>query len=147
MRFFFFNFNFLRSEDDFEVVLQNSAVPKATTTASGMVWGSRSTGCTPDFSPSRNIPPRAIYPPIIPYKIPFFQFHCVVSAAIKESPNNDFSIEYSSYDRNRKQNVLKQFIYRNGSPQSGSDERLTQQPNMYLRKIVLYRALPIDFRF
>ena len=87
------------------------------------------------------------YPPIIPYKIPFFQFHCVVSAAIKESPNNDFSIEYSSYDRNRKQNVLKQFIYRNGSPQSGSDERLTQQPNMYLRKIVLYRALPIDFRF
>ena len=53
----FFIFNFLRPWEDWELVLRNSAVCRAARRASGMAWGSRSTGCTPDLYSSRNIPP------------------------------------------------------------------------------------------
>ena len=40
---------FFRPWEDYDVVLWNSAVPKAATRASEMVLGSRSNGVTPDF--------------------------------------------------------------------------------------------------
>ena len=45
----FLIFTFFKPWEHYEVVLQNSAVPKAAVIASEMVWGSRSTGVAPIF--------------------------------------------------------------------------------------------------
>ena len=42
-------FTFFKPWEEYEVALQNSAVPKAAAIASEMVWGSRSTGVAPIF--------------------------------------------------------------------------------------------------
>ena len=52
----FLIFTFFKPWETYEVVLQNSAVPKAAAIASEMVWGSRSTGGSPDIL-GGNTPP------------------------------------------------------------------------------------------
>ena len=52
----FLIFTFFKPWETYEVVLQNSAVPKAAARASEMVWGSRSTGGGPDFWGFKNAP-------------------------------------------------------------------------------------------
>ena len=52
----FLIFTFFKPWETYEVVLQNSAVPKAAAIASEMVWGSRSTGGSPDFWGLKNGP-------------------------------------------------------------------------------------------
>ena len=52
----FFIFIFFKLWEVYEIILWNSAVPKAARRASEMVWGSRSTGLSQDFGSVKNAP-------------------------------------------------------------------------------------------
>lgn len=83
------------------------------------------------------------WPPVMPYFIAFFSFRCLISRLVAESPDRDFYVVFEHGGRRMR------FERRGGETlHSGyGDGRLLEQPNLYLRKIVMYVPVPCDFRY
>ena len=81
------------------------------------------------------------WPPVMPYFIAFFSFRCLISRLVAESPDRDFYVAYEHRGKSMR------FERRGGKTMEGSDAGLLSQPNLFLRKVVMYVPVPCDFRY
>ena len=74
---------------------------------------------------------------VMPYHIPYFAFRCMISTIPSDQ---DFFVTYEHKGK-------RHHIERENNKTSVEDTRLLEKPNVYQRKVLKYRPMPVDFVF
>ena len=105
-------------------------------------WGANTIQWVDYTCPGRGLIHQEDWPPVMPYYLAYFSFRCLISKIVAQS-DRDFYVVYEY------RGAKMRFERKGGKtlmPET-SDMRLVSQPNMYVRKIVMFVPVPCDFRY
>lgn len=87
----------------------------------------------------RDRDPRAETTYILPYRIPYFEFRCMISSIATGDPFRDFRVVYKTHS-----GMERVFERKDGKTLDGSDPRLQEPPPFLMARLCMFRAIPLD---